>query len=87
MQPQRLTGAGILVAFRSPAQTLPTGGAYVAGSGSIASSGQAVVLAISGKRDEPTREASSRLTLTALSLVYAPNPAHPDVFELKKDSF
>lgn len=49
--------------------------------------GHAVVLVISGKRDKPSAGGASRLTPTALSIVYAADPAHPDVFQLKKGSF
>jgi hypothetical protein len=50
-------------------------------------SGHAVVLVISGKRDKLAASGSARLTPTALTLVYAADPAHPDVFQLKKGSF
>jgi hypothetical protein len=46
-----------------------------------------VVLLLSGRRDQPAKDASSRLTPTALTLAYAADPAHPDVFQLKKGTF
>jgi hypothetical protein len=49
--------------------------------------GHAVVLLLSGRRDQPAKDASSRLTPTALTLAYAADPAHPDVFQLKKGTF
>ena len=49
--------------------------------------GHAVVLVVSGKAGKPAANGSSRLTPTALTLVYAADPAQPDVFELKKGSF
>ena len=49
--------------------------------------GHAVVLVISGKRDKAGAGGSARLTPTALTLVYAADPAHPDVFQLKKGAF
>ena len=49
--------------------------------------GHAVVLVLSGKRDKPAKDASSRLTPTALALAYAADPANPDVFQLKKGTF
>jgi len=49
--------------------------------------GHAVALVISGKRDKPSASGASRLTPTALSLVYAADPIHPDVFQLKQGSF
>ena len=49
--------------------------------------GHAVVLVVLGQRDKATAGGSARLTPTALTLVYAADPAHPDVFQLKKGSF
>ncbi|HTU55873.1 MAG TPA: hypothetical protein VMF62_18065 [Acetobacteraceae bacterium] len=49
--------------------------------------GHAVVLILAGKRAKGANDQSSRLTPTALTLAYAADPAHPDVFELKNGAF
>jgi len=51
------------------------------------SAGHAIILVLSGKRDTSADGKSSHLTPTALTLAYAANPAHPDVFQLKKGAF
>jgi len=49
--------------------------------------GHAVVLMLSGKRAPAATGKGETLTPKALALVYAVNPAQPDVFELRKGSF
>ncbi len=49
--------------------------------------GHAIVLVLAGRRANLTKDTSAQLTPTVLSLVYAVDPAHPDVFQLKKGSF
>ncbi len=49
--------------------------------------GRAVVLMLSGKRAPDSNGKGETLTPMALALVYAADPAHPDVFSLKKGSF
>jgi hypothetical protein len=49
--------------------------------------GHAIVLVLSGKRETSADGKSFHLTPTALTLAYAANPAHPDVFELKNGAF
>jgi hypothetical protein len=49
--------------------------------------GHGVVLVLAGKRAKGANDQSSRLTPTALTLAYAADPAHPDVFQLKNGAF
>ena len=51
------------------------------------SEGHAVIPVIAGKHEKSANGRSSRLTPTALTLAYAADPAHPDVFQLKKGTF
>jgi len=49
--------------------------------------GHTVVLMLSGPLQQDTKEHKAQMTPTVLSLVYAVDPAHPDVFRLQKGAF
>ncbi len=49
--------------------------------------GHTVVLILSGPVQQDTKDRKAQMTPTALSLVYAADPAHPDVFRLQKGAF
>ena len=49
--------------------------------------GHAVVLILSGRTAKDQKTGKTSLTPTTLSVAYAANAAHPDVFTLKKGSF
>jgi hypothetical protein len=46
-----------------------------------------VVLLLSGPLKQDTKEHQAQMTPTVLSLVYAADPTHPDVFRLQKGAF
>ena len=49
--------------------------------------GHTVVLMLSGPVQQDTKEHKAQMTPTVLSLVYAADPTHPDVFRLQKGAF
>lgn len=49
--------------------------------------GHTVVLVLSGPVKQDTKEHKAQMTPTVLSLVYAADAAHPDVFHLQKGAF
>ena len=49
--------------------------------------GHTVVLILSGPVKQDAKDHNAQMTPTALSLVYAVDPAHPDVFRLQKGTF
>ncbi len=49
--------------------------------------GRALVLILSGPVQQDTKDHKAQMTPTVLSLVYAIDPAHPDVFRLQKGAF
>jgi hypothetical protein len=84
------------------ARKRPTGGAYVADAGSIAATAPAMTISPSTGRGiincqgftigsdnsaQISTGAGETLMPMALALAYAADPAHPDVFSLKKGLF
>jgi hypothetical protein len=49
--------------------------------------GHAVVLVLSGPVHQDAKEHKAQMTPGVLSLIYAVDPAHPDVFRLQKGAF
>jgi hypothetical protein len=88
------TGATLRGYFQS--ETFPEGQAVanaVLANGSLLlfrgtdPAGHTVVLILSGPLKQDAKDHNAQMTPTALSLVYAVDPAHPDVFRLQKGTF
>ena len=88
------TGATLQAYFQS--ETFPAGqsvaNAMLANGGLLLFRGtdpaaHTVVLLLSGPMKQDTKEHQAQMTPTVLSLVYAADAAHPDVFRLQKGAF
>ncbi len=95
-QPATLVRTGATLQGYFQAETFPAGqtavNAVLANGGLLLfrgtdPAGHTVVLLLSGPVHQDAKEHTAQMTPSVLSLVYAADPAHPDVFRLQKGAF